>query len=128
MMFRARTEESLHKAVAQQARWSLDRSVYWFHPPNGGSRNVIEAAKLKAMGTRAGVPDLCFIHHGKAFFIELKAPKGRTSEAQSNAITEITRAGAAVAICRSLDDVMACWRKWGLMATNNPEDAARRMA
>lgn len=26
----------------------------WFHPPNGGSRNVIEASKLKRMGVKKG--------------------------------------------------------------------------
>lgn len=120
-------EEKLHKAVAQQARWALARDCFWFHPPNGGSRNVIEAVKLKAMGTRAGVPDLCFVRHGKAYFIELKAPKGRVSEPQSNAMTEITRAGAPVAICRNLDEVLACWNKWGL-TNKSPEDAARLSA
>jgi hypothetical protein len=127
-MFKGRAEETLHKAVAQQARWSLARDCFWFHPPNGGSRNVIEATKLKAMGTRAGVPDLVFVRHGKAYFIELKAPKGRVSEAQSGALTEIQRAGAPVAICRNLDDVLACWRKWGLTNTSAAEDAARRVA
>ena len=30
-----------------------------FHIPNGGSRNKIEAAKLKAQGVKPGVPDIC---------------------------------------------------------------------
>ena len=33
-------------------------SDYLIHIPNGGSRNVIEAAKFKKMGVKAGVPDL----------------------------------------------------------------------
>lgn len=43
-----------------------------FHVPNGGSRNRIEAAKLKRMGVRAGVADFIFLHKGRAYFIELK--------------------------------------------------------
>ena len=30
-----------------------------FHIPNGGSRHKAEAARLKAQGVKAGVPDLC---------------------------------------------------------------------
>lgn len=49
------------------------------HIPNGGERNAIVAKKLKAMGTKAGVPDLCLPHarggwHG--LYIEMKRPAG----------------------------------------------------
>lgn len=30
-----------------------------YHVPNGGSRNKIEAARLRAQGVKSGVPDLC---------------------------------------------------------------------
>lgn len=36
-------------------------SDYLIHIPNGGKRNVREAARLKRMGVRAGVPDY-FLH------------------------------------------------------------------
>ena len=35
-----------------------------FHVPNGGWRSPIEAAILKGMGVRAGVPDLIVIKDG----------------------------------------------------------------
>lgn len=48
----------------------------WLHHiPNGGERNVIVATKLKAMGTKAGVPDLFLpvARHGvHGLYIELK--------------------------------------------------------
>lgn len=57
-----------------------------FHVPNGGKRSKVEAARFKAMGVQAGVPDLFLpvprgAYHG--LFIEMKAPKGRTSNAQN---------------------------------------------
>lgn len=45
------------------------------HIPNGGERNVVIATKLKAMGTKAGVPDLFLpvARHGvHGLYIELK--------------------------------------------------------
>ena len=55
-----------------------------FAVPNGGSRNVIEAANLKAQGVMAGVSDLILLLPHKVYFIELKNPngKGRQSPAQ----------------------------------------------
>lgn len=55
-----------------------------FAVPNGGSRNIIEAANLKAQGVMAGVSDLILLLPNKVYFIELKNPngKGRQSPAQ----------------------------------------------
>ena len=49
-----------------------------FHIPNGGSRNKIEAAKLKMMGVTPGVPDYaCNMNGGRIAYIELKRPDGK---------------------------------------------------
>jgi hypothetical protein len=50
-----------------------------FAIPNGGERNVIVAARLKAEGVRAGVPDLFLAHPNNEYhglFIEMKKAKG----------------------------------------------------
>src|SRR5690349_751155 len=54
----------------------------WWHVPNGGKRNVREAARLKRMGVRAGVVDLHFcMPKGQLAVIELKVrPNGTTKE------------------------------------------------
>jgi hypothetical protein len=53
------------------------------HIPNGGTRNKIEAAKLKTIGVRKGFPDLMIIlPHGEIFFVEMKDEKGKQSESQ----------------------------------------------
>ena len=49
--------------------------AWLFHVPNGGGRNPVEAAKLKGMGVKAGVPDLWLpvARHGvHGLCIELK--------------------------------------------------------
>ncbi len=92
--------------------------VRWFrlaHPqrilyavPNGGQRNAIVAAKLKAEGVLAGVPDLflaaaCGGAHG--LYIEMKnGKKGVVSEKQRSVIAALEAAGYATAICRTFDE------------------------
>jgi len=82
---------------------------YWFHPHNEGWRSKAEAGVAKAMGQRAGNPDLWFVWHGEGrrpFAIELKAPKGRVSDNQQSAHQEIHQAGGGIHVCRKLDEVL----------------------
>lgn len=59
------------------------KTFTFFHVPNGGLRSKSAAAKLKAMGVRAGVHDLVFLlNGGGCLLIELKNSKGRPSENQ----------------------------------------------
>jgi hypothetical protein len=53
---------------------------YWFHPPNGGTRDIVTAKRLQALGVKRGVPDiivLCrYIMDGKMYHgivIEMKS-------------------------------------------------------
>lgn len=48
--------------------------ITYFAIPNGGSRNVLEAANLKREGVRAGVSDVCVITKDKVLFVEMKQP------------------------------------------------------
>ena len=77
------TEDDFQIAVAR----ILDASnLYWFHCPNGGSRNAREGAKLKRMGVKAGVPDVIILDTtkdgGKGLCIELKVGKNTQSDHQ----------------------------------------------
>ena len=73
-----------------------------YHIPNGGKRGKVEAAIFKAMGVRAGVPDLFLPvasgnKHG--LYIEMKADKGKPTENQLDWLEYLARAGYEVAIC-----------------------------
>lgn len=46
--------------------------LLFFAVPNGGWRNPVVAAKLKAEGVRSGVSDLIILHAGKTYFVEIK--------------------------------------------------------
>lgn len=79
-----------------------------FHIPNGGSRNKIEAAKLKRQGVRAGVPDIFLPaarggYHG--LFIELKRQTGgKVSREQEEMIKALRAQGYRAEVCRGWDE------------------------
>jgi len=88
-----------------------------FHCPNGGFRNAREAARLKGLGVRAGVPDvlipspsyesirdepIAIFFHGLA--IELKAGKNTTTPEQDCWHKNLRAAGWQVNVCRSFDE------------------------
>lgn len=77
-----------HEQIALFQRAALHPicSRYMFHIPNGGHRNVAEAASLKRQGVKPGVPDIFLAYpsgpwHG--LFIELKSKKGKLSKHQA---------------------------------------------
>lgn len=77
------------------------------HSPNGGRRNAREGARFKAMGTRAGFPDLILLKpsiSGHFLAIELKTDKGRQTESQQEMEKAVVAAGGRYAVVRSFDD------------------------
>ena len=118
-----RVEQSTQIAVVDFLRIALPRDVIFFAVPNGGYRTRAEAALTKAMGGLAGVPDLAFIlpPNGTAAFIEMKSATGTLSPNQRAFRDRANVAGACWAECRSLADVIATLKLWGvkLRATVN---------
>jgi len=100
----AQSEADIHKAVVEWA----DRQAaaepaleMLFHVPNGGSRHIAEATKLKAMGTRQGVPDLLLPvprADKSGLALELKNPKGRLRPEQAWWLKRLKDQGWAVAV------------------------------
>ncbi len=71
--------------------------------PNGGYRDKITAAKLKAEGVKAGVPDLLLlVARGSyaALWIEMKKPDvGKLSVEQSEWLAQAANQGHATRVC-----------------------------
>ena len=110
-----RPEQEIQKALADHLSARAAAGTYWFHPANGGARTAIEGAILKACGVRAGTPDLILIKDGKTFGLELKAPGGRVSPAQTQAHQEMKTAGAKVAVAVGIDNALAQLEAWQLL-------------
>ena len=109
-------EEALQVAVVEFLRLAMPASEgIVFHPANGGLRSKATAGRLKAMGVLAGVPDLCFVlKGGRVGFIELKAGKNDTSDGQDWFGDVVRDLGGEWAEARSIDDVAAALRSWGV--------------
>ncbi len=72
------------------------------HIPNGGNRDAITGAHLKAQGVRAGVPDLSMpVPRGRfhGLYIELKAARGRVQDTQRQWIERLTAQGYKALVC-----------------------------
>lgn len=72
------------------------------HIPNGEKRDKVTAARLKAMGVRAGVPDVLLpVARGKyhCLWVELKSDGGRASADQMAWHAWLIRHGQKVHIC-----------------------------
>lgn len=73
-----------------------------YHVPNGGSRDSAEAIKLKNMGVKRGVSDLCLpFPHGRyhGLYIEMKYGRNRTTKEQAEFLRDMCDAGHCVAVC-----------------------------
>lgn len=106
---------NLNPTEAQEQEWLFQwaqamKVLRWpelelmFHVPNGGSRNRIEAARLKAQGVKPGVPDIFLPvarkgRHG--LFIELKRKVGgQVSPEQNKMLGELNRQGFMAVVCK----------------------------
>ena len=103
------TEQTwLFEWIAQMAYLRWPELELAFHIPNGGSRNKIEAARLKAQGVKAGVPDI-FVsvprggYHG--LYIEMKRQRGgKMREGQKDMIPKLRAQGYRVEICKGFQE------------------------
>lgn len=78
-----------------------------FAVPNGGKRNVREAARLKAEGVRAGVTDLILLVPRNGFAslcIELKTDRGRLTDNQKRWQQSASGENNKVVVCRGIDE------------------------
>lgn len=80
-----------------------------FAVPNGGRRDRVSGAKLKAEGVLPGVSDLILLiarggYH--ALLIEMKTEKGKQSPAQRDWQREMESRGYRYIVCHSFDEFM----------------------
>ena len=95
-------------AWAEWASFDRPELAMLFAIPNGGARDAVTGAKMKAEGVKPGVPDLCLPvarcgYHG--LYIEMKRRDGgRVSPVQQRWIDRLTEQGYRVVVCHGRDE------------------------
>lgn len=109
MKYAMRSEDTEQINVIQWSQWNMNRfpELKWLHHcPNGGSRNRLEAVKLKQMGVKAGVSDLCLPYPKGIYcglYIEMKYGSNRQTENQKEFLEDMAAVGHYVATCYSAE-------------------------
>lgn len=123
----AQPEGGLHEAVADLlGRVVLPPAMWTCFPAGNIPLPRAYAVKLARYGLKRGWPDFQ-IQHGKAYGIELKTVRGRLSKGryvegrggriryvpgQQGVLGQLEAAGMEIAICRSVEDVLAALQAW----------------
>lgn len=112
LKYAMRSEDTEQIAVIQWATYQMNvyPELKWLHHcPNGGSRNRNEAVKLKQMGVKAGVSDLCLPYPKGIYcglYIEMKFGDNRQQASQKEFLTDMAEAGHFVATCYSAEEAI----------------------
>lgn len=111
---------------------ALPADAVFFHVPNGGKRTKAEAGRFKAMGVKAGVPDLVVFvrdtcygdaggleHEDWTLWFELKAPgtahrPSARTDAQKAMGAVLEKLGHYVYVVDRLDDIERALRQCGV--------------
>lgn len=103
---RKNEESNLQIACVKWFRYQYPK-LHLFAIPNGGNRDYITGAILKAEGVLAGVADLMLVPPALGMpilFIEMKTQKGRQSPSQKEFQAAMQAIGHIYTICRSIED------------------------
>lgn len=123
------SEDEIHVTVAQFLDRFLRPPALWFPYPAGVCRlTPHQQAQMSRFGVKRGLPDI-WVLYGGLYLIELKTRRGglsktrivrtrsgapRILEGQADVFPKLIETGAveAIAICESLDQVIAELRRW----------------
>lgn len=114
-------ESRLQQACIKWVRYQYpDLIIYAI--PNGGKRNAVTGAILKAEGVLAGVADIFVakatkFHHG--LYIEMKTAKGRQADSQRAFEQAVTREGYRYELCRSFEQFVTIIRTYLQLTANS---------
>ena len=96
------------------------RFLYFSIPNEGvgvkGKPGTPSLQKLLDMGMLPGAADLCIVHDGKAYFIEVKRPGEKQSDKQKVFAGNCRLVGSEYAVVHSAKGAYGWLRKWGVIS------------
>ncbi|MEW6655154.1 MAG: VRR-NUC domain-containing protein [Bacteroidota bacterium] len=110
MAKRINLEEQIQIGFFEYVGWRYPKiAPFIFHVPNGGTRHICEAKKLKKMGVRRGIWDV-FVnipsHRFNGLWIEFKANHNKLTKEQFIFLESIKKNNQEWAICYSLEEAI----------------------
>lgn len=109
------SEAQIHRAIVAQLRVRAVSDVVWWHTPNDAKRSPGTAKRLQTMGMRKGVHDLCFVHRGNFYSMEIKSSRGRPTVEQMKFASDVNAAGGHAMIVHDIDRALRALQCWGLI-------------
>ena len=108
---KAQPEAAIQRAIIARLRMS---GIVCHHSPNAAKRSVIGGRRVKQDGMITGWPDLTVVgREGLVAFLEVKAPGGKLSPAQSEIGEMLARMGHTWAVVRSQEQAVTWLQAWG---------------
>ena len=117
------TPESIiqQQIVNALSMYASKNNFVFFSIPNEGFMLAISKADkksryatmmtLKKMGLTPGVPDICIVKDGKAYFMEVKTKDGSLSKVQKIIIRKIISTRTPVMIVRSVKEALVAMKE-----------------
>jgi len=105
---------SFRVALVRMLRSGLTKDTAFFALPDNDAGLPNEAGNPFGQGAMAGVPDLIFVHRGRAFGLELKNRSSSLSDEQRTAQVVLREAGMRVEVARDLGEALAHLRDMGI--------------
>lgn len=110
------SESQVQAAIVKYLRYQLPKTHRVFAIPNGAQRTPQGYAANAVAGLTRGIPDLCIVGQGQAFFIEVKTETGRLSPEQKEFADWCLLDGLmGWALCRSILDAEKAIRHWKII-------------
>lgn len=97
------------------AVWTHVHNETWRSKDEDEQRIAFRSQLAKNMGQITGCPDFLFLWAAGSGAIELKAGKNTMSDPQTDFEDWCRKRGVRHALCRSLDEVKAALREWGVL-------------
>jgi hypothetical protein len=109
------SEAQLQRQIVDYLNVALLPTHLVFAIPNAAPRMVGARASNAVAGLRKGMTDLAIVGAGRVYFVEVKTDKGVLSAEQEDFKDWCLMKGMCGWCCaRSLDDVRAALRHWGI--------------
>ena len=134
MKYMKRSEDTEQICLMDWASSAVCRfpELRWlYHIPNGGTRNMQEAVKLKRMGVKSGVSDIHLpFPHGKyhGLYIEMKFGDNRQTDSQKDFLADMAAVGHFVSTCYSAEEAITVITEYLSLADRKHMERNDRMS